>query len=186
MAQQIQIVGTNGKTTRFSKAEVDEITPSLTSITVPHNRVHVGDMYSVSHLFADVASAANADILVKVGSNKELHFMFSVGAGAEATIYFYESPTITDNGTEIVIYNMKRDSSNTSDANVYYAPTVGAVGTQICVGLAPGATKPNDVGGNIRHDTEWDLEEDTDYLIRVTNNGAGAENIAIQLEWYEV
>ena len=186
MAQQIEIVGTNGKSTKFSKAEVDEITPSLTAITVPHNRVHVGDMYSASHLFADVAAAANADILVKVGSNKRLHFMFSVGAGAESSVYFYEIPTITANGTEVAIYNMNRTSSNTSDVNVYYTPTVGAVGTQICVGLLPGALKKKDVGGNIRSDTEWILNYDIDYLIRVTNNGDGAENIGIQLEWYEV
>ena len=186
MANQIEIVGTNGKTNNFSKAEVDELTPSLTVISIPHNRVHVGDMYSASHLFIDVASTANADILVKVGSNKDLHFIFSISAGAEAYVYLYEDPTITDDGTAVNIYNMNRGSSNTSDANVYFTPTIGAVGTQLCVGSLPAAFKKNDMGGTIRQDTEWNLEEDTNYLIRVINNGAGAEPIAIQLEWYEV
>jgi len=186
MAQQIQIAGTNGKTVNFSKAEVDELTPSLTVITVPHNRVHVGDMYSASHYFASIESAANAEILVKVGSNKELHFLFSIGAGAEAVVYIFEDPTITDDGTILSIHNMNRNSSNTSDANAYYNPTTSADGTQLCVGLLPGAEKKNDMGGTIRHDTEWILDENTNYLIRVTNNGQGAEAVAIQLEWYEV
>ena len=183
---QVEIVGTNGITAKFNKAEVDELTPSVTMIDVPHNRTHVGDMYSVSHLFTSVAVAASVDILIKVGSNKDLHFIFSVGAGAEAYVYFYENPTITDNGTAIPIYNMNRDSSNTSDATAYYTPTVGAVGTQLCVDLIPGATKQKDAGGNIRHDTEWILDENKNYMIRVTNNGSGAEPVAIQCEWYEV
>ncbi|KKK71598.1 hypothetical protein LCGC14_2912300 [marine sediment metagenome] len=186
MAQQMQIAGTNGKTVKFNNAEVDEITPSLTIITIPHNRIHVGDMYSASHLFIDVASTADAEILVKVGSNKFLHFIFSVSAGAEAYVYFFENPTITDDGTTVNIYNMNRRSSNTSDITVYQNPTIGAVGTQLSTDLLPGAVKKMDVGGNIRQDTEWVLKENNNYLIRATNNGAGAESVAIQLEWYEV
>ena len=34
MGQQVEIVGTNGITSSFNKAEVDEKTPSLTAITV--------------------------------------------------------------------------------------------------------------------------------------------------------
>ncbi len=186
MGTQVEIVGTNGKTSNFSKAEVDELTPSITTITVPHNRIHVGDMYSASHLFTSIGAAADAEVLIKVGSNKYLHFMFSISAGAESYVYIFEGPTITTNGTEVQIRNMNRFSSNTSDANVYYTPTIGVDGTQICVGLLPGAIKKNDMGGNIRPDTEWILNKNTDYLIRVTNNGTGAEPVAIQLEWYEV
>jgi len=186
MGQQVEIVGTNGIKTAFNKAEVDEITPSLTSIDVPHNRVHVGDMYSVCHLFTSVGAAASVDLLIRVGANKDLHFLFSVSAGAEAYVRFYEEPTITTNGTAITIFNMNRCSSNTSDATAYHTPTLGAVGNQICVDLIPGAIKNKDVGGTIRHDTEWILDENKDYVIRVTNNGQSAEPVAIQCEWYEV
>ena len=74
---------------------------------------HVGNMYSASHLFLAVGAAASVDLLIKVGSNKELHFICAAGAGAEALVYFYENPTITANGTAVTIYNMNRCSSNT-------------------------------------------------------------------------
>ncbi len=114
-----------------SSSIVDSIDSGLNIIKTAHQKVHDGNFYNTSKLFENVADDSSVDVLVKVGSNKKLHFTTVITVSGESFVYFYENPTISDNGTAMNIVNMNRGSSNTSDANIYYSPTVTSVGTSV-------------------------------------------------------
>jgi len=164
---------------------VDSIDSSIGTITSAHIKVHQGNFYNISKLFENVADDSNAEILLKVGSNKKLHFTTIVTVGGTSHVYLYESPTVSDNGTQLAIYNMNRSSSNTSDATAYYSPTVASAGTELSSVLAEGGTGPKAIGSQARNDGEWILEKSTDYLIRVTNKSGAVNDISIEIAFYE-
>jgi len=167
-------------------ANVDSKRKGIVTIEVPHDATHDGIMFEASYIFTQVASAANADILVMAGANKELHAVFHIVSGGQALIYLYESPTITAAGTALAINDMNRVTRNTSDARAYQGPTIGAVGTGLSQSMVEGGTTGSKVGGQVRWGSEWILKKSTNYLVRATNNTAQAQNMSIQMEFYEV
>jgi len=183
MAEQIQIVDGGDNSGR---ANVDSKRHGLVGIDTAHEAVHDGVMFEASYIFVSVAGSANADILVIVGSKKELHVTFHIVSAGQGLIYLYESPTITANGTALTINDMNRVTKNTSDASAFYTPTVGATGTVLSQSIVEGGTGGNKIGGQVRWGTEWILKKSTEYLIRVTNNTAQTQNMSIQVEFYEV
>lgn len=158
------------------------------SITTPHDAVHDGIMFEISHIFANVASGGgNADILIVNGSSKELHTTIHVVSGAEASMYMYESPTVTAVGTQLAINDMNRTTRNSPvSTTAYHTPTIGAVGTLLSESLIEGGTAGRAIGGQVRWGTEWILRKSTNYLIRITNNTQNTANMSIQIEFYEV
>jgi len=161
---------------------------SLCTITHAHKEVHSGSHYITGHLFTAVANNANADFRIVNGSTKEIHLIITGIVEAKAYGYLYEGTTYTDPGTSNGIVNNNRNSSNTSTATVYYAPTVDTLGTAIYPEfLIPAGTKSAAIGGNASNGQEIILKPSTDYLIRLTSKaGAGATNdMQILCEWYE-
>jgi len=158
------------------------------SITTPHDAVHDGIMFEISHVFDDVdAGGGTADILIVNGSSRELHITFHIVSGAEAYVYLYENPTITAAGTAIPIHDMNRTTSNSpASTTAYQGPTVGAVGTNLSQSLIEGGSAGRAIGGQVRWGTEWIFKKNEEYLVRIVNSTQSTQNISIQVEFYEV
>jgi len=155
-------------------------------ILVAHAEVHEAGMYHASHLYTTIGDDANADMLIKVGANKELHSAIAVVAGGDAYFYLYSGTTTSAIGTAITPRNMNReDGTDASDADVRHTPTVSSAGTQLAAGFIPGGQKNQAVGGDARSGAEWILAKSTDYLARVTNKAGSAKDISIVLEYYQ-
>lgn len=169
-------------------APFDETTGAALVIDTVHHEVHEGEMFHASHTNGSVSNGANVDVLLATGAAVETHASWEVFAGGQVTIYLYEAPTVSANGTALTVYNMKRDSLNAPDGLLYHTPTVSATGSVALVNgrILPGGTSPTTrVGGGIRSGAEWILAPDTLYLLRVANTSGGTIAVNVVLEWYE-
>ena len=164
---------------------IDKISQGAYIISDLHYRTHQGKVFETCNIFAGVADDANADILIKVGANKELHFVVAAASGGDSYFYLYETPTTSANGTSLAIINRDRDSAITSDATAFHTPTVSDVGTKLNCELVPGGTKNQAAGGITGTFAEWNLKVNTNYLIRLTNKAGVAKDISITPLWYE-
>lgn len=153
-----------------------------------HQRVHEGNSYTAEHEFTGIGAGATAEILIEVGSNKTLHFDYRLSAENDCRIEIFEAPTATP-GTALTAYNQARYSSNTSDATLTHTPTgVTAGSTRIHRRIFYGSLFSGGIGGNggaSARAPEIVLKKDTDYLIRLTNNAGVAQDMHIELGWYE-
>ena len=167
---------------------IDSKRQGQVSITTPHDAVHDGIMFEISHIFDDVdAGGGTADILIVNGSSKELHTTIHIVTGAEAYMYMYENPTITATGTAVPIHDMNRTTSNSPASTIaYHGSTVGAVGVNLSQSLIEGGSAGRAIGGQVRLGTEWILKKNENYLIRIVNNTQSTQNMSIQVEFYEV
>ena len=157
-------------------------------IDVAHNNVHKGKFYTACNIFNSVANTSSAEVLIQVGSNKKLHFVKNCAAGGDAEVFLFEGTTFSAAGTSITAYNLNRSSSSTTDATITHTPTLTADGTQINCGFIPGGGifgAGGSNGGPIRSGTEIVLDVNTDYLIRLTNTSGGAQDMSIEVGYYE-
>ena len=165
-------------------AVLDTLDGSLCVINILHHEIHKGNAYTVGALVTDVADDASADTLIIVGT-KSLHLVLRASATGSSYAYLYETPTITDNGTAVTIFNKDRTSSLVSTARTFHTPTVGAVGTALNSELFPGGEKNFAVGATGNERDEWILAPGKSYLLRITNKSGAAEDISIAATWYE-
>lgn len=172
----------------FDDVLVDDQTNALKTIDTVHHEVHEGEMWHASYTNSNVANGANLDFVMVTGATKECHAAFEVFAGGQVTVYLYEAPTLSNNGTGVTAYNMKRSHVGSATATTTHTPTVTQTGTTALVNgrILPGGTSATTrIGGGIRTGVEWILAANTKYLLRCTNSSGGAIAINAVVEWYE-
>ena len=180
MAQQVEI------TDNATSVSVDPKVRAFKSIETEHSEIHEGETYICSHFYSQVADDANADLRITLGSNKELHITITVAVAGDGEILLYEGTTYTVAGTDVVIYNRDRTSSNSSDPTCRHTPTTDVLGTELFHGYAPGGTKKEAIGSVRRTAQEWIFQKSEDYLVRFTNRSGGPIDVSIEVEYYEV
>ena len=176
-----------------------EVDPSgsLILITHQHSKVHQGAYYNVSHYFSGVANNASAMLLIKLSANYENHSVIQIGTGGDARLDLYENPNIAANGTSLSITNHNRTLALASPAKVtsstaFHTPTIGGspqdYGTALIPGFVlPGGTKDKG-GGAIAEASgeQWVWAASNNYLVKVTNQSGSAQDISIDVAFYEV
>ena len=152
-----------------------------------HHEIHCGDSYT-THFLKDVPNAGTSEVLIVVPTEtgtgqslKRYHAVITASSESEADYEFYESPTVTDNGTALGVYNRERDSSLTSGLSIYHTPTTSADGTNID-GDHWGSGRGSGGGGERRN--EWVLGNGKTYLIRITNSTTTANHCVIRVDHY--
>lgn len=168
---------------------------SIIAIPPEHHEIHCGDSYTAHHV-ADLGNGASIDYLITVpdwgdpvsgddpfGNQgiKVAHFLGELSGESEADVFFYESPTITANGTALSVLNRNRNSSNVDLLAIYQGATVSATGTELehtRFGSGRG------VGGGVNRTDEWVLKNNTSYLVRVTNLVTTSNYHSIRFQYY--
>jgi len=159
---------------------------SAVNIDLPHNEIHDGNSYVANHLFPNVGNNSYADLHIIVGSTKAPHIqMFVVGDG-KSYISLHRGATYSNVGTSLTAYNRNGESSNTTQSQLYYSPTVSNSGTMLYQTLLPGGTGSRAVGAQTGDRSETIFKYSMDYLLRVQNVSAGASDIAIEINFYEL
>lgn len=163
---------------------VDEITGALSTIPVVHHEVHEGETFTVSWYSASVANNGVLAILLQVGNTHSPHMTFIVACGGHCQMELVENPTVTAEGTPLVISNMHRQGGGASSCTAHHTPTVA--GGDVLLNVAePGGEGPKATGSTTRANTEWILHRNMAYLVRGTNRSGAAQIMSVQLEWYE-
>ena len=180
MAQQVQITDIS------RRASLDNLSPTLAVIELPHLKVHEGFMFISSTITSSVADNASIDMMNKVGTIVNAHAVFNTASGGESWVHLYENPTTSANGTAISSPNMNRCSLNIATSTVYMGPTVTTVGTNLSESFIPGGEKNQATGGQLRNTTEWVLDDNNVYLFRATNKSGSAADLSVEIEFYEI
>lgn len=163
---------------------IDDVTGALAVIPTVHHEVPEGEMFTTSYFLASIADDATIMIRLLTGATKFAHLTFFVSCGADAQIELLENPTIDTPGTELVEYNNKRTSSESAEVQAFHTPTITG-GTVLLTALLPGGTGGNSSGGLLRANTEFNLKQEEDYVIRLTNIGGNNQPVSIIATWYE-
>ncbi len=168
---------------------IDVLNNSLVAIALPHYETHEGVTFNASYKILALANAANLDIILLTGANKEAHLTARFVCGGDAEVLIYEDTTTQaplNDGTALAELNLNRGSVTAATVVATHTPTINALGTQLIDGAIGGGTGGNAAGGAIRIGTERILAVSTKYLFRLTNRSGGAKIGSIVLEWYEV
>jgi hypothetical protein len=171
-------------TVRTRSKIYDSVTGSDISIDYPHHEVHKGNTFRVCRL-SNIANLSYFDYIITTTS-MELHLTGALVCEGKSYMALYEGCTYSG-GTEIIPVNMRRSSDNISTAAVVLNPsTVSTTNASIlCINLVPGGLGPQSVGSEIRADTEWNLKQNTTYLVRIQNVSGQSKDINFNIQWYE-
>jgi hypothetical protein len=147
-------------------------------------KVHDGGMYHIV-CTNSLAAAANLDMMF-YHSTASLHIDLEVGCGGAVTARLLEGITSSANGTTLTAYNMNRNSTNSTGAYFWQAPTWSTASEKTLVNKYIGATSGEKIGMGVRKDVSWDLIANTKYLLRITNSSGATITASINGEFYEV
>ena len=151
-----------------------------------HHEVHEGEMFVSSFTVphgSEIGNDKSQDFLI-VTAAKEAHIFFEVTTGGDAEVLFYEDATTSNDGTGLAELNMNRRSTETAVETVFHTPTVSTTGTLLIHSFVAGGSGPQSSGGASRSDTEWILDTNSKYLLRVTNRSGSAIQLSAVFEWY--
>lgn len=158
-----------------------------TVIESDHRQIHKSNHFTVSKIFSSVASGSYALVRVKPGATYALHLVFNISTNSEmATLEILENCTFTNNGTALTAYNNDRSSSQASTATLNHTPTINSAGTTIYTSFFGSSAFVASKSCNLFSSRqEWILKPNTEYCFRIQNNGVAAQDIGIELMWYE-
>lgn len=175
-----RILGTRPDNT-VVEISADQYVNALLTMDLFHHRIHQGDAYNHSTVFT-IGAGATVYLLGKVGANP-VHFNgFSLAADdGPITVSLFETPTITDDGTQISVINRNRISSHIPTFEVYTGPTIAADGDALFTfrNFSDSGTTSADIMPE-----EWLLAPNTNYVIKLVNTG-GAAAVSSNFFWYE-
>lgn len=187
------VLASDGETLKLCKVDGSG---SLIYISHQHSKVHQGVYYNTGHYFDSVADATTVFVYLKLSANFDNHAVIQVGNGGDAKLDLYEDPTTTDNGTSISIINHNRvlalaSPITASSSTAFHTPSFNSpsvYGTQLIPGLVlPGGTK--DKGGGAISEAageQWVFAAGHNYLIAITNMSGSAQDISVDIAYYEV
>lgn len=168
-------------------ALTDEITGATVTIPVVHHEVHEGETFQVSYKTPDAAPLADnaaLSFLLRTGARYP-HLTWSGAAGGDAEILFYEDAQFSAPGAALLVSNMNLTSSTVATARANLDPTITNVGIQRHNCFWPGGTGGNSQGGAARTDTEWILNLNSVYMVRLINRAGNVQPASLVLQWYE-
>lgn len=173
--------------TEIAEEQAEPFTGGLKVITTDHAKIHAGEGFSASAIFAAVLSAAVVNYCFKtptVASGKLVHFKYrEVQATAnKIRVDFLEAPSAAPiNGTTLAPINRNR-------AGVVSASQMQAFKTAMDINTAGAVTLHSSqfVGGQPRDtDIEFVLKPDTWYIVQITNGTGATADISFFDFWYE-
>lgn len=153
-------------------------------ISGDHNRIHGGKFFTAQVANAALGTGALLYIEIIIPEEVEMHLKsVSFYNGDDGHFELVEAPTLTTGATPLIPFNRNRNSIKNSNLVLKSNPTGISAGVVLeemffkGVNQAPGVL--------ITTDLEWILKEDTLYLLRLTNDGAGSEQALLKANWYE-
>lgn len=138
-----------------------------------------------------IASGTSRYIVFRTSSKKVLFKSRVVSyIGEEFRLELFNSPTLSDDGTPIIVSNYNGVYPQATTVEVYKGPTVVAEGTPIDDPNEPeyyfgSSSQGQRAANSIPEGRERILPENTTFLIKVTNTGTGNGRFQYFGDWYE-
>lgn len=161
---------------------IDPANRSLVVIGLEHYKLHAGDMFTVLEV-TDLGNMAVRDILIVTpNTTRWAHLVWEIEHELETSIQFYRDTVYTNAGTAIPSFNRNGNSATVATTLVTHTPTITNVGTLVGT-IQQGSGKK--AGGSDRESNEFILEQNTAYLVRISNLTVNNNLIFMKLNWYE-
>jgi hypothetical protein len=176
-----------GKDQVLKGVPLDWLSSSLPNIDVFHQMIHAGKAFTLVSYDTDVDIAApKLYRLTAPASPKQVHLTWEFKSLAAGTVYVYENPTLTAQGSTLTPINMNRNSAAAAVMTIGEDATQSSLGTQIWVGdLTTAGAFFTTLGGNDGNRHEFVLKYEEEYLIRFVTT-ADNNTLRTSLFWYEV
>lgn len=164
---------------------------AMIAIPPEHHEIHCGDSYETSFV-QDLTNGQVYYVLIVVPNeagtypdqNQKLyHLRGTVFSEAEATVEFYEAPTVGESGegTALSVVNRNRNSTNIDFLDIYKGSTITSDGTWLETNKLGSGIK---VGGEANRTDEWVLKNNTSYILKITNDTTTANYVNVKLNYY--
>jgi hypothetical protein len=165
---------------------VADPTGAFATTTELQEAIHRGDAYSF-----DVDGTIGIDTsiyFVGIIGGKQIHFdnLLLYLEKGDIKLWIYESPTLTDNGTQQTPINMNFASGNTSVLSLYSDPTITDNGTKkvsTYFPLSGGGANTSPEKGSIASGRV--LKANTTYLFRLQNLDNSSCDFGINFIWHD-
>ena len=162
-------------------------THALIVVEYSHHEIHGGSAYFVIYS----ALADDTDVIeIRIqtpDTTKWAHMTIDIEAALAATVEMWEPTTKThEAGNVLTALNRNRNSTNTSGLTICHTPGGAQAGAATITEYVGAATVSGRVsaGGHAGGRNELILDQNNDYLIRVTSR-ADDNALTIVLDWYE-
>jgi len=177
----VLIKGTNYTT---GLSGVDPSTEVIEFIDHEHHEIHEGNSFR-SFSNKDVSNSGDYNIAFKTpAGSKWIHLTFTVDHELESDLKLYENVTSWTGGTPILPVNSNRNYDTLSTiTNISYDITAVMGTPNLLLHEVGGSGKK--FGGSATHLNEWVLKSNMTYYMLLENQGAGTNEVNIQLDWYE-
>ena len=165
---------------------IDAETRGLVVVSHYETDLHQSERFHVCYLQphgSELADDAAHDFLIRVGSlDAHANILLAVGGDCDASLY--EETTVSANGNVLISRSMNRRTLGTAETVMYEGPTVTLAGTELTCVFVPGGSKKA-LSGGTGNTTEWILERNTNYMVRITNRSGAAIQLSVGLCWSE-
>lgn len=181
---------------RIDGVEIDRLVKSVPTTSTFHHLCHEGYVFIQNKRYADIADAANLDLLVRMpagNADRQVHMRFSFLGEAntgtlDVDIVMYKDTTVSADGSAQTIVNVSDYfNAKTTGVEIYEGPTVTDVGTPKPVSALLGTKKG--ASSEESHVPEWiltpDGESERNYLFRLTNNSGGTVDIIDSIFFFD-
>lgn len=159
---------------------IDDPSQFLIAMTPEHHSRHLGQAYSFSTVFEDLATSSSVYIEIKTPSVAHDIAMKMIDVTADKIIRtdFYESPTIATEGTTAIpLIQRNRRKTDTSHIIIYSNPSGVTGGTFLRTLLYGSGSSFTPLHNANNDDNGWQLKPDTTYVIKFTNVGDSTSNL---------
>lgn len=175
-----------GPAPKLNRSQVD-----FSSIDALPIRIEEGYVFEVVITLSTANAGGVSYGFFKTGSKACLISYRAITTNGNEIIYQpFRAPTITGDGTEITssVVNINGNNAKDSTATIFQGGTVSDPGSPIPRTYMPGAESVGNIGLGSFSDESFErhLSPNTDYAVRITNNGAkNPATTDILLVWYE-
>ncbi len=163
------------------QVRMDAATNSLQTIDYAHHEIHSGSSFNIS-TSADVANGANYDfVLISPDSTKWAHILSVADVERESKLQIFEDVTFVGGG-DIDIVNRNRNSIKSNTITAVVASSVSDFGTKI---FETKVGSRRSTGGESRSEGEIIMKQNSNLLLRITNQSGSEGWVAPFIDWYE-
>ena len=111
----------------------------LVVFTKEHDREIMGQAFLCGSSFYDIPTLGSTGILVETGSC-DLHVQTNISSDGDARLIFMENVQVTNSGTQNLVINRNRCSTDTINTKIWTNPTVTTSGTVIHTAMLLGGS----------------------------------------------
>jgi len=158
----------------FDLKQLDDI---LVTVDKEHGNVHDGDFYKAHVKSPTLGDTDAIEMYFKTpDSSVRIHAYPAFSSELAGNAELRESATVSASGSSLTVFNVNRNSSNTSTAAIRSSPTLTASGTRLRYYNIGGGSITNS-GGGVADKAGWILKQGTIYILRYTSITASNEAV---------